>query len=157
MKKLELEMDDDMPISNETSNETSNDTKIPIEGLLPYESDLEYLSDAFEYVSARIKRYSKNMEDDSINLNNRNPEAVKRELEARCKRSKARWMRRTELTKSDGNFLPRLESLAQRISLDDFEKSCSCTCRSCDFSRNTKGAMSRRSRNRRGSHIRYFV
>ena len=122
MKKLELEMDEDMPTSNETSNETSNDTKIPIEGLLPYESDLEYLSDAFEYVSARIKRYSKNMEDDSINLNNRNPEAVKRELEARCKRSKARWMRRTELTKSDGNFLPRLESLAQRISLDDFEK-----------------------------------
>ena len=119
MKKLELEMGEDII---PTSNETSNDTKIPIEGLLPYESDLEYLSDAFEYVSARIKRYSKNMEDDSINLNNRNPEAVKRELEARCKRSKARWMRRTELTKSEGKFLPRLESLAKRISLDDFEK-----------------------------------
>jgi hypothetical protein len=31
-------------------------------------------------------------------------------------------MRRTELTKSEGKFLPRLESLAKRISLDDFEK-----------------------------------
>jgi len=150
MKKLGLEVlpssnDFTLTLEEEEDSNIDNNNNNNIEGLLPYESDLEYLSDAFEYVFARIKRYSKDMEDDGIKLDNRNPEAIKRELEARCKRAQARWIKRTQLTKSKGKWLPRLECLAQRISLDEFEKRAVLSLAGAVISQEIrKEAMSRR-------------
>ena len=91
-----------------------------------YTSDLEYLEDAFSFLVHRMKAFVVNVEHDedspSFSMNQRKPEIVQRELEAKEKQAKLKWERRVKMTRDKGGWLPRLERLSDRIGLDSFER-----------------------------------
>eukprot|EP01027_Heterolobosea_sp_BB2_P002901 GEZU01004354.1.p1 GENE.GEZU01004354.1~~GEZU01004354.1.p1 ORF type:complete len:506 (+),score=151.33 GEZU01004354.1:67-1584(+) len=97
--------------------------------LAPYTTDIDYLDDHFQLVATKIK--IKNTEADKDNdrvyrYEDRNVEAVLRELRAKERMYQAKCEKRMQLTKdakdSKDKWIPRLERLAIIRKLDDFEK-----------------------------------
>uniref|UniRef100_A0A7S2S4Z9 AAA+ ATPase domain-containing protein n=1 Tax=Rhizochromulina marina TaxID=1034831 RepID=A0A7S2S4Z9_9STRA len=97
-------------------------------GLEPYSTDLEYLEDAFALILHRLHRYTTTLSDDSetygLNLRQKRPEAILRELDAKERQARHRWERRLRATMEEGpgHFLPRMEQLSEQMGLDMFEK-----------------------------------
>lgn len=112
-----------------------------------YETDLEYLEDAFQLVLARVRRYALDLETEkdseggeTLLLRARQPRNVMRELRAKERQAEARWGGRLAATRcvhalpctashlrtspprsTRNAWLPRAERLRQRLRLDDFE------------------------------------
>ena len=100
----------------------------------PYENDLEYLDDIFKEISFKIKKYMLNLEsegNDSYNIMTRkSPEAIGREYDAKERKARLRWEKRTAVTlrrgrgkeKEKEQFIPKAERLAELLSLTTMEK-----------------------------------
>eukprot|EP01059_Diplonema_ambulator_P006885 TRINITY_DN1645_c0_g1_i1.p1 TRINITY_DN1645_c0_g1~~TRINITY_DN1645_c0_g1_i1.p1 ORF type:complete len:923 (+),score=219.21 TRINITY_DN1645_c0_g1_i1:41-2809(+) len=87
--------------------------------LQPYTDDLEYLSDRFEVVLARLRMYKIGMkDDDDRRLDRQRPESVIRELQGMEKAALKKCEVRLSLTKS---FTPRVEQIKQSKGLSEFE------------------------------------
>jgi hypothetical protein len=119
---------------NEETDETS-ESKMDVDDsrtvgaddgkLAPYTNDLDYLQDHFDVVSSRIEVFVSRIEQSNksnLRLENKNPEQALKEYEAKERQSYRKAMKRTELTKAEGKFVPRLETLAEQKGLTDAEK-----------------------------------
>jgi len=123
--------DDDYMIDDDDSSASCPETEAPIsDSLSPYEDDLDYLSDWFSLVAARIEHIHVDMEDESqFRIDSKNKRQLLREKAAKVKTSLLRAQGRLELTMENynnenhpSNFCPRLEKLAQLRNLTDFDK-----------------------------------
>jgi len=102
----------------------------------PYGSSLEYLDDAFQVLALKLRiakaRHKENLKEACNNehtwydINRRTKVCTIRELCAKLKYVQSRLQERIKLTEQgskDGSTeLPRLEALARKLGLDEFEK-----------------------------------
>ncbi len=111
-------------VLQDPAGEASPAPAIEDEGdLAPYQSDVEYLSDRFAWLTNYIEA-SKHLDDDSVVLRSEDDrEMVRRSKQAMERMLRNRCARRLDLTRRAGRWQPRLERLGKRCRLDDFEKS----------------------------------
>ncbi|KAF0981915.1 hypothetical protein FDP41_011776 [Naegleria fowleri] len=93
--------------------------------LAPYNNDIEYLDDRFQYICAKIRLRNAEIEkiteenDETYKVSRtRSHESVIRELKSKCRLLLGKCEKRMKQT----TIIPRLEKLAQMRGLDDFEK-----------------------------------
>jgi len=95
---------------------------LPGEDLGPYTSDLEYLEDCMAYIRARVRRIvGWERSDDPFSDEPQRP-VNPRQLQARERLRHRRYLARMKRTRAAGGWLPRMEELAERRGLDEFEK-----------------------------------
>ncbi|KAL0484135.1 AAA family ATPase [Acrasis kona] len=95
--------------------------------LQPYENDIDYLDDGFQYISTliRIRKLEVEKDDPDRNLNSGERAAAFakiRELQAKQRMLKAKCEKRIQITIDNKGFVPRLERLARIRNLTPFDQ-----------------------------------
>lgn len=112
--------DEELPSPQPSGDPSLEDDSTPGE-LGPYTSNHEYLQDNFERLEKHIEL--KNLDHEhSLVLNDDNPDAKRRRLNAACNRLRRRCNHRLEATREAGDWLPRLERLVEARNLDSTER-----------------------------------
>ena len=88
----------------------------------PYTTDLEYLQDNLEYISALIKVQQASSEDNNLIHQKKSAEVATREHQAKARALKSKVDRRLQATLNNDTFKPKLESLSDTHELCCFEK-----------------------------------
>ena len=88
----------------------------------PYTTDLEYLQDNLDYISALIKVQQASSEDNKLINQKKSAEAATREHQAKARAMKSKVDRRLQATLHNDKFKPKLESLSDTHDLCCFEK-----------------------------------
>jgi len=91
--------------------------------LAPYQDDQEYLGDQFAYFRTHMEYLEKQNEDERYSLSTEKSKSeILRDLKGKEKILLRKCQNRLQLTRTSGNWLPRLERLAEARQLDDVEK-----------------------------------
>ena len=88
----------------------------------PYTTDLEYLQDNLDYISALIKVQQASSEDNNLLNKKKSAEAATREHQAKARAMKSKVDRRLQATLHSDKFKPKLENLSDTHELCCFEK-----------------------------------
>ena len=88
----------------------------------PYTTDLEYLQDSLEFISALIKVQQAGSEDNNILHQKKSAEVATREHHAKARALKSKVERRLQATLHAGQWRPKLELLSDTHGLCPFEK-----------------------------------
>ncbi|KAI6649779.1 hypothetical protein LOD99_6568 [Oopsacas minuta] len=118
---------EDLAIVNSKPDSVKPDSSVSEHGddassFQAYTTDLEYLQDNLEYISALIKVQQASSEDNNLIHQKKSAEVVTREHQAKARAMRSKVERRLQVTLHSDKFKPKLETLSATHGLCGFEK-----------------------------------
>ena len=113
---------DDLVKANSKQESSLSEHGEDVSNCQSYTTDLEYLQDNLEYISALIKVQQASSEDNNIIHQKKSAEVATREHQAKARALRSKVERRLQVTLHTDKFTPKLERLAETHGLCFFEK-----------------------------------
>ena len=113
---------DDLVKANSKQESSVSDHGEDVSNFQSYTTDLEYMQDNLEYITALIKVQQASSEESNIIHQKKSAEVATREHQAKARALRSKVERRLQVTLHTDKFIPKLERLAETHGLCSFEK-----------------------------------